>query len=198
MMPFVKKCCFCISLRTGGQILGVISSVVSTVWICLVTWMFFFINSRIDEAIDMQDSINDVNLNDSTESTTPTNDDGLSQHRLILTLVISVLLIANISVLVSAVLLFIGARTKRKELIIPYLVTDAFSILFEMGCFLIKDIALIMSHTEENIIIAVYVIYFILSIYLWICIFSLYQWIKQINRYQCTDFEAVYTTRPRN
>ncbi|XP_055685946.1 uncharacterized protein LOC129791688 isoform X1 [Lutzomyia longipalpis] len=202
-MPLFNKCCCCISLPTGGVILGVLGVISSLFAIVLPVFGLVYLDvlfdaakqAREDAARDAATGILVGNMTENSEFDGVT-DEQLDLARLLLTIIFIIMIIVNIFVLISAILLIIGAKRKRREFILPYLITDAFGIAFTLLYFI--NNAANGVNLGQTIVSAI--IYFFLAGYLWLCVFSLYQWIKESSRptptvrHHYPEQQAVYST----
>uniref|UniRef100_A0A1L8D9Z4 Putative membrane protein n=1 Tax=Nyssomyia neivai TaxID=330878 RepID=A0A1L8D9Z4_9DIPT len=202
-MPIFNKCCCCIALPTGGIILGVLGAINSLIGIILPILALIHLDNFFDTI--QEDRNNNFNepavigrdvFNMTDDEHPPPTKEQIEIARLLLKIILVVIVIVNVFVLLSSIFLIVGAKTKRKEFILPYLISDAFGIGFMILYFI--NNAINGPSVAQGIFSAL--IYLLLAGYLWLCVFSLYQWIKENNRPPPTvrthypEQQAVYST----
>lgn len=119
-MPILNKCCCCISLPTGGIILGVLGAINSLLGIILPILALIHIDSIFDTIQENQN--NNLNgpgvtgrevFNMTDDDHDPPTKEQIEVARLLLKIILVVIVIVNIFVLLSSIFLIVGAKTVR-------------------------------------------------------------------------------------
>jgi len=137
-MPILSGCCFCLDLRVGSLIIGVlnlINALINSLMFAILTIMMVFMNAGAKQTLREHDAA--VFNEDEDYPAVQENEKQILEiiiaHIDLVTIALYILLGVSLLCVITSSMLIHGVRNKRRGLLLPFIVQEVINIIVFIG-----------------------------------------------------------------